>query len=97
MTDAESLCDDYVAGLLAKDAKESSIKYSALGVEAFLSSKYSLCEWLFSTLADSPIEFLRTSRSPIHDSYEISSRRLIITMLRYWPKKLQSHEPGSRI
>jgi hypothetical protein len=40
MTDAESLSDDYVASLLAKDAKESSIKYSALGMEAFLPSKY---------------------------------------------------------
>jgi len=42
MTDAESLSDDYVASLLAKDAKESSIKYSALGMEAFLPSKYYL-------------------------------------------------------
>jgi hypothetical protein len=40
MTDADSLSDDYVASLLAKDAKESSIKYSALGMEAFLPSKY---------------------------------------------------------
>jgi hypothetical protein len=28
--------DDYVAEMLAKDAKDSSIKYSALGVSAFL-------------------------------------------------------------
>jgi hypothetical protein len=40
MTDAESLSDDYVASLLAKDAKESSTKYSVLGMEAFLPSKY---------------------------------------------------------
>jgi hypothetical protein len=29
------LDDDFVASLLARDAKESSIKYSALGLEAF--------------------------------------------------------------
>lgn len=40
MTDADSLTDDFVAGILAKDAKESSIKYSAVGIDAFLPSKY---------------------------------------------------------
>ena len=37
MAKDELLTDDYVASLLAKDAKESSIKYSALGLEAFSS------------------------------------------------------------
>jgi hypothetical protein len=37
MTDDPS--DEYVAELLAKDAKESSIKYSAMGLEAFALSK----------------------------------------------------------
>ena len=32
--------DDYVAGLLAKDAKESSIKYSSMGLDAFKQSRY---------------------------------------------------------
>jgi len=37
------LTDDYVAQLLAKDAKESSIKYSTVGMEAFTAcSKYVL-------------------------------------------------------
>jgi hypothetical protein len=41
MANDEILTDDYVARVLAKDAKESSIKYSALGLEAFSSqSKY---------------------------------------------------------
>ncbi|KAE8442090.1 hypothetical protein EG329_003848 [Mollisiaceae sp. DMI_Dod_QoI] len=35
----EELTDDYVAKLLAKDAKETSIKYSALSLEAFSPSK----------------------------------------------------------
>ncbi|EKD21495.1 pre-mRNA-splicing factor 38B [Drepanopeziza brunnea f. sp. 'multigermtubi' MB_m1] len=35
----EDLTDDYVASLLAKDAKESSIKYSSVGLEAFGRSK----------------------------------------------------------
>ncbi|KAL2065631.1 hypothetical protein VTL71DRAFT_3301 [Oculimacula yallundae] len=35
----EDLTDDYVAALLAKDAKESSIKYSSVGLEAFGRSK----------------------------------------------------------
>ncbi|KAK6580677.1 hypothetical protein PZA11_006913 [Diplocarpon coronariae] len=38
MEDTE-LSDDYVASLLAKDAKASSIKYSSLGIEAFNHSK----------------------------------------------------------
>jgi hypothetical protein len=40
MAKHEILTDDYVAGLLAKDAKETSIKYSAVGLEAFTQSKY---------------------------------------------------------
>jgi hypothetical protein len=40
MAKDEILTDDYIAGLLAKDAKESSIKYSSLGLEAFGQSKY---------------------------------------------------------
>ncbi|PVH73356.1 hypothetical protein DL98DRAFT_607525 [Cadophora sp. DSE1049] len=35
----DDLTDDYVASLLAKDAKESSIKYSSVGLEAFGRSK----------------------------------------------------------
>lgn len=37
MAKDELLTDDYVASLLAKDAKESSIRYSALGLEGFSS------------------------------------------------------------
>ena len=37
MAKDELLNDDYVASLLTKDAKESSIKYSTLGLEAFSS------------------------------------------------------------
>ncbi|KAK0669530.1 hypothetical protein QBC41DRAFT_319490 [Cercophora samala] len=33
------LTDDYVAGLLAKEASDASIKYSSVGLEAFRSSK----------------------------------------------------------
>ncbi len=41
MANDEFLTDDYVAGLLAREAKETAIKYSALGLEAFSSqSKY---------------------------------------------------------
>ncbi|KAH8802686.1 hypothetical protein F5884DRAFT_802720 [Xylogone sp. PMI_703] len=39
MAHDDILTDEYVAGLLAKDAKESSIKYSAMGLEGFASSK----------------------------------------------------------
>lgn len=34
------LTDDYVAGLLKKDAEESSIKYSEMGLDAFKQTKY---------------------------------------------------------
>jgi hypothetical protein len=40
MASQDAMTDDYVAGLLAKDAKESSIKYSTVGLEAFKDSKY---------------------------------------------------------
>lgn len=40
MANDTALTDDYVASLLARDAKESSIKYSSMGLEAFAQSKY---------------------------------------------------------
>jgi len=41
MANQNIMTDDYVAALLAKDAKECSIKYSAMGLNAFTqSSKY---------------------------------------------------------
>lgn len=39
MGNDEILTDDYVAGLLADDAKDCSLRYSALGMEAFGSRK----------------------------------------------------------
>ena len=41
--DDTTLTDDYVAKLLAKDAKESTIKYSSLGLQAFLPKRYETC------------------------------------------------------
>jgi len=43
MSKEDYLSDEYVANLLAADAKASTIKYSAMGLEAFASSKYALC------------------------------------------------------
>ncbi|KAG6019433.1 hypothetical protein E4U19_007220 [Claviceps sp. Clav32 group G5] len=39
MSNNELLTDDYVAELLAKDAKDCSLKYSAMGMEAFRETK----------------------------------------------------------
>lgn len=39
MSKDELLTDEYVANLLAADAKQSNIKYSAMGLEAFTPSK----------------------------------------------------------
>ncbi|KAG5990426.1 hypothetical protein E4U43_004293 [Claviceps pusilla] len=39
MSNNELLTDDYVAGLLAQDAKDCSLKYSAMGMEAFRDNK----------------------------------------------------------
>ncbi len=39
MSNNELLTDEYVADLLAKDAKDCSLKYSAMGMEAFRSDK----------------------------------------------------------
>lgn len=38
----ESISDDVIADLLKKDARESSIKFSALGLQAFLPKRYDL-------------------------------------------------------
>ena len=40
MANDELLTDEYVAGLLAKEAKDASAKYSAMGLEAYNSSRY---------------------------------------------------------
>lgn len=34
------LTDDYVAGLLAKEASDASVRYSSMGLEAFGTAKY---------------------------------------------------------
>lgn len=39
MANNELLTDDYVADLLAKEASDCSLKYSALGMDAFRSDK----------------------------------------------------------
>lgn len=39
MTNDDILTDDYVADLLAKDAGDCAIKYSAMGMDAFRSDK----------------------------------------------------------
>jgi hypothetical protein len=39
MEDDDILTDDYVAEMLAKEAKDCSIKYSSMGLEAYRSSK----------------------------------------------------------
>lgn len=43
MANDELLTDDYVAGLLANEANDCSLKYSALGMDAFRSNKKSVC------------------------------------------------------
>lgn len=42
MANDDILTDDFVADLLAKEAKDCSVKYSALGLDAYKSSKYEL-------------------------------------------------------
>jgi hypothetical protein len=42
MADTDSFSDEYVANILAKDGERNAIKYSALGMEAFLPPKYYL-------------------------------------------------------
>lgn len=39
MPNDELLTDDYVADLLAKDARDCSLKYSTMGMEAYTSSR----------------------------------------------------------
>lgn len=39
MPNDELLTDDYVAGLLAKDAQDCSLKFSTMGMDAYGSSK----------------------------------------------------------
>jgi hypothetical protein len=68
MPNDDILTDDYVAELLAKDAKESSIKYSALGLEAFAKSRFVSCEAKFH--AANWVDLLRISQSQILGSFE---------------------------
>jgi hypothetical protein len=39
MSNDTILTDDYVAGILAEEANDASIKYSSMGLEAFRSAK----------------------------------------------------------
>ena len=96
MANDKVLSDDYVAELLVKDARESSIRYSAMGLEGFAPSKYvspSLYAYDLLTLLDlQPI-----SPSPIQDFSEILSRKRTITMRLYWPKRLLSPGVASKV
>lgn len=49
MANHKLLTDDYVAELLAKDARESSIRYSSMGLDAFKQTKYARSDLLLST------------------------------------------------
>lgn len=72
MANNEILTDDYVAELLAKDAKDSAIKYSSMGLDAFKQSKYVS---LFHGIQNASLivqDHQRTSRSQILVSYAIS-------------------------
>ena len=40
MANDTMLTDDYVAELMTKEAKDASIKYSSMGLDAFRSAKY---------------------------------------------------------
>jgi hypothetical protein len=90
MAKDEILTDDYIAGLLAKDAKESSIKYSSLGLEAFGQSKYvpSPHSMQNSSLTTADLQQISPSQTPV--SCATSSRIPTVIMPHYLPKKLQS-------
>jgi hypothetical protein len=40
MANDTMLTDDYVAEMMTKEAKDASIKYSSMGLDAFRSAKY---------------------------------------------------------
>jgi hypothetical protein len=90
MANDEILTDDYVAELLAKDAKESAIKYSSMGLDAFKQSKYVLPTWNMRIVSLTISDHQWISPSQIHVFYAISSRILTATMQHYSPKKLQN-------
>lgn len=48
MSNNELLTDDYVAELLAQDAKDCSLKYSAMGMEAFRETKKYVVQQCFT-------------------------------------------------
>jgi len=89
MANSEILTDDYLAELLAKDAKESAIKYSSMGLDGFKQSKYvqTFPEMLdiYLILADHQ----QINPSQILGSYATSSRIRTATMQHYSPRKLQ--------
>lgn len=81
MGEEDLLTDEYVANLLAADAKQSTIKYSAMGLEAFAPSRHVTPTLNFAcTSLLTVIDLLRTSRSQIHAFSAISLKTLIVTM-----------------
>ena len=101
MANDELLTDEYVAGLLAKEAKDASAKYSAMGLEAYNSSRYVFCSSPISRVrrrraALTAEEGPRTSSSPTRASCATSSRRQRTTTRRCWQGKPPSRRRGCR-
>jgi hypothetical protein len=97
MGNDEILTDDYVAELLAKDANDSAIKYSSMGLDAFKQSKYVLLTQNMRNAILNLLECPRISLSQILVSYKTSSRIPTVTMQHYAPKKLQNPVPAWRV
>jgi hypothetical protein len=97
MGNGEIVTDDYVAELLAKDAKDSAIKYSSMGLDAFKQSKYVLLTQNMRNAILNLLECQPISPSQIPVSYKTSSRIPTVTMPHCAPKKLQNPVPVWRV
>jgi hypothetical protein len=97
MANDEILTDDYVAELLAKDAKDSAIKYSSMGLDAFKQSKYVLPPQSTQNAGLIELGHQRISRSRTPVSYATLSRIPTAIMPHSSPRKLQSPAPACEV
>ena len=97
MSTDEILTDDYVAGLLANEAKDDALRYSALGLEAFESRKKYVnpeYEYVPRKYADKYCLDQKTCPSLILGSCDTLLKAQITTTRRYWLKKPPSLKPA---
>jgi hypothetical protein len=89
----EDFSDDYIAGLLAKDARDSSIKYSSLGLEAFLPNRFVPLSLLGREILTEEGR-RQIIQSLTRASYATSYAIQTLTIKHYWLKRQRKQKRG---